>query len=33
LIDLAKSKGLDPFHPNTWITITKQHVIDAKVND
>jgi hypothetical protein len=31
LIDLAQSKGLDPFHPNTWTCITQKEIIAAKV--
>jgi hypothetical protein len=31
LIDLATSKGLDPFDPNTWTCITKKDIIVARV--
>jgi hypothetical protein len=31
LIDLAKSKGLDPFDPNTWTCINCNDVLAAKV--
>jgi hypothetical protein len=33
LIDLAKSKGLDPLSVYTWKNITQNDVITAKVND
>jgi Cft2 family RNA processing exonuclease len=32
LIDLAKSKGLDPFNPKTWTIITTYDIIAAKVS-
>jgi hypothetical protein len=32
LIDLATSKGLDPFNPNTWTIITWSDVLAAKVS-
>jgi hypothetical protein len=33
LIDLAKSKGLDPFDPQTWTTITHNDVRASKVTE
>jgi hypothetical protein len=33
LIDLATSKGLDPFDPQTWTTITLNDFRAAKVSD
>jgi hypothetical protein len=32
LIDLAKSKGLDPFAAVTWYKITRKDIINAKVH-
>jgi hypothetical protein len=31
LIDLATSKGLDPFHPDTWHKITWKDIRSANV--
>jgi len=31
LIDLANSKGLDPFKADTWDVITRNDIIKAKV--
>jgi hypothetical protein len=33
LIRLATSKGLDPFNPKTWTTITQNDVLAAKVSE
>jgi hypothetical protein len=32
LIDLATSKGLDPFDPHTWQNMTLKDIVDAKVS-